>query len=353
MTGFARPDALLWLWALAPVGGLLAFAFWRRRRGLRRFAEAGLAERLAPGFGGARAAVKAVLLLAALASAVVALAGPRGEPVPAEVQRLGRDVCFIVDVSRSMLAEDLKPNRLERAKLWLADVVNSLDGDRVGVVAMAGRPEVAAPLTHDYAFVQTVIAGLDPDLAMKGGTNIGDAVRSAVREVFAIPAPGVGEDGEEGAADVDARFRDIILITDGEDTMDSLPVAAARTAAEAGVRLIIIGIGGGDGSRIPMYDDEGRRVGFVRDRAGRDVVARLDRDTLREMADAAEGNVFLDAGLSEVPLDRIYAELMDDAERRRLAEAEGVTFDEWFQGFALAALLLLIVETLIAERSRR
>lgn len=341
MTGFARPELLLWLWALPLAASLLVLAYWRRSRASKRFVAPGLLPRMAPGRSASRALVRGALLLVGGGLTIVAAAGPRGEPVPTDVARQGRDVCFIVDVSRSMRAQDVSPDRLERAKLWIYDVLSGLRGDRVAIVGMAGRPELTCPLTHDYRFARLALAGLDPELAPIGGTNLGDAVRMVLDDVF------VEEEADQ------ARFRDIIMITDGEDTADSLPLEAAAAASDRGIRLIIIGIGDERGARIPIVDGRGRVRDYVRDRSGNEVVARLDAETLASMARATEGGVFINAGTDELDLDSVYRELVARAERRQLDEATGVTYEEWFQVFALAAFALLACESLVSERSRR
>lgn len=341
MTGFAWPEVLLWLWAIPVIAALLVLAWWRRRHGARRFIAAGLLPRMAPGRSVARSVLRSGLLLSGLALGVIAAAGPRGEPVPTEVARQGRDVCVIIDVSRSMLAQDIAPDRLERAKLWVSDVLSSLRGDRVAIVAMAGTPDLVCPLTHDYRFAQLALAELDPLLVPVGGTNLGDAVRVVLDDVF------VEEEADQ------ARFRDIILITDGEDTVDSLPVEAAAAAGERGIRLIVIGMGDERGARIPIVDARGRVRGNVTDRAGRDVVARLDVRTLTQMAEATKGGVFIRAGTDEVALDRVYADLVAQAERRQLDASTGVTYEQWYQAFLLAAVGLVAAEMVLSQRSRR
>ncbi len=342
---FGEGEWLVLVWAAAGVVVVSALGWWWRRRRLRRYAAAGMIERVAPGMSAGRAVARWVLVALGLTAGVVGLGRPQGDPREEGVSRFGRDVCFVVDVSRSMLADDLAPTRLGRTKLWIGDVLETLAGDRVAVVGMAGKPFVASPLTHDYSFVRSAVDGLGPELAPLGGTNVGDTIRMVLDDVF----PESEEGGEEALS---ARFRDIVLITDGEETVESLPLEAAAAAAERGVRIITIGIGSDAGARVPMTDRRGNQIGWVRDGEGQIVVSRVDKNLLRQVAALTPGGVFIDVGTDDLALDTVYSGLMQEAERRELERAEGLVWEEWFQVFALAAFGLLALEMVIAERRR-
>ena len=173
------------LWAVPVAGLLVSYALYRRTVLLRRLADARLLPALAASVSRGRAAAKSILLLGALGAIIFGLARPQWDAQPHEVRRLGRDVCFVIDVSRSMLAEDLAPNRLERTKIWMRDVLSAVKGDRVAIVAFAGSAVVKCPLTHDYGFARMALDDLSPDSVHRGGTLIGDAVRLAQREDLA------------------------------------------------------------------------------------------------------------------------------------------------------------------------
>lgn len=325
-----------WLMALwvVPLAALVAgLALHRRRVLLRRLADARLLSELAQSVSPARGIAKLILLLGAIALLVVALARPQGNAQPREVRRLGRDVCFVLDVSRSMLAEDLAPNRLERAKMWIRDALPIIKGDRVAVVGFAGTSVVNCPLTHDYGFARMALENLTPDSVHRGGTLIGDAIRLAQREVF----------------DTDqASHKDIILITDGED-MESFPVEAARAAGEAGIRIIAIGIGDeGVGTPIPVTDQFGRRSYVMYE--GKPVMSRLDGQTLREMALSSREGQYFNVSTGTIELDKVYAQLIQQAGQREMAATEAVRYDEKFQVFLGLALMCLMMEGLISGR---
>lgn len=330
----ADPTWLLGLW-LAPALALLCFVTFRRRVSLlRRFADA----RLLPALGGAasmgRRAAKAAMLIGALALIVFALARPEWNPKPREVRARGRDVLFVVDVSRSMLADDLKPSRLERAKLAIKDAMNVLEGDRVGLIAFAGAPVMRCPLTLDYAFMREALDALSPDSVQRGGTNIGDTIRYAL-SVF--------DDDSQG-------YRDIVLITDGEDH-ESFPVQAAEKAGQQGVRIIAIGLGDENvGHRVPITDERGRRSWLTYD--GQEVLSKLDADTLRKIATASKDGVYLNVATGNINLDQVYADLIRSAKKRDLDTRSAVRYDEKFYIFLGAALALLTAEAFIGERRK-
>jgi Ca-activated chloride channel family protein len=322
------------LWLLPVAAAVYAYAFHRKDAALRALIrEARLRPVMAASASRGRQIVKATLVLAALGLLVVALARPRWNPQPEQLRRMGRDVVFLVDVSRSMLAEDLAPNRLERAKIAIRDALNVLRGDRVALVAFAGSSVVKCPLTLDYGFFRMALEDLSTESVSRGGTLIGDAIRKAIEEVF---------------DDRERQFKDIVLITDGEDH-DSFPVRAAEKAGEGGVRLIAIGLGDeNEGKRIPVTDASGRRTFLTHE--GKEVWSRLDAETLRRAALASRGGKYVNVATGNIELDRIYATLIREAERREVESKSVVRYDEKYQLFLFAALAALLLEAFIGER---
>ncbi len=321
---------LLWL---AP---LLAFVAWRafrkRKEALRRFAAHPLITAAAGEAAGRRRFWKSAMTLAAVALLAIAIARPAWNRIPQQVTQRGRDVVFILDVSRSMLAEDLRPNRLERAKLAVQDAVSRLSGDRVALIAFAGVASVKVPLTIDYGFFRMALEDLEPDSVPRGGTMIGDAIRKAVHAVF---------------DDKPSKYRDIILITDGEDH-DSFPEDAAKEAGAKGIRLIAIGLGDENvGRRIPYTNQRGDRT-FLQYK-GQEVWSRLDAKTLRRMAAATPGGRYLNVATGAIDFGDIYARLVASADRRDVETRTIERYEEKFQIFAGLAFLLLLGELLIKE----
>lgn len=330
---FYHVEMLHLLWLLPGLLALWVYAHGRRRRALERFAASALLQQLNQGFNPQVRLWKQGLLFAAIAAIIVALARPAWNPQPQTVRREGRDVVFVVDVSRSMLAEDLAPNRLERAKLSIRDCLEGLNGDRVGLIAFAGTAVVKCPLTLDYGFFRTMLEEIGPNDISRGGTLIGDALRKALTEVF---------DTQERA------FRDIILITDGED-QESFPIEAAKQVGEAKIRLIAIGLGDEkQGQRIPITDEQGRKTFLTYQ--GEEVWTKLDAATLGEMAKMTPDGKYLNVATGAFDLKTIYAEFVSSAEKNALKNARITVLDEKFQIFLGLGFLLLCLEVLLVER---
>jgi len=326
---------LLLLWAIPALLGLYIFAAYQRRQASLLFAEMGLLKHLNVAVSNTRRWWKAAGVLVAVALIVVALARPAWNPKPKTVTRQGRDVVFLLDVSKSMLAEDLAPNRLERAKLAINDCLDLLEGDRVALVAFAGTAAVKCPLTLDYGFFRMMLEGISTESIARGGTLIGDALRRAIDEIF---------------DDQQKLYKDIILITDGEDH-DSFPVEAAEEAGKRGIRLLAIGLGDEkQGKRIPISDASGHKS-FLQYK-GQEVWTKLDADTLRKMVNNTQGGKYLNVATGTFDLGKIYQDLIASAEKREL-EAKTVTlYEEKFQVFLALAFVVLCIEAATSERKR-
>ena len=324
------------LWVIPLLVGLFVYADYRRRVALERFARAGLLKHISQSVSRARRRWKAAAILGALALLVFALVRPGWNPKPRTIHRLGRDVVFLLDVSRSMLAQDLAPNRLDRAKLAILDCTERLEGDRVALVAFAGTAVVRCPLTLDYGFFRQMLEQTNTESVTRGGTLIGDALRICLDQVF---------DDQERA------FKDIILITDGEDH-DSFPVRAAEKAGQRGIRLLAIGLGDEEhGKRIPISDEEGRK-GFLTYK-GQEVWSKLDGDTLRKMANATPGGKYLNVATNTFDLGDIYATLVSSAEKKEVESKTVERYEEKFQIFLALAFALLCIEVVVSERKRK
>ena len=329
----SSPDAFLLLWVIPPLVALFVLASLRRRRTLLRFA--GDRPRLHAERRNARP-FKGGLLVAAVVLIVVALARPGWTPETRTVERRGRDVVFVVDVSRSMLAQDLAPNRLQRAKLAIVDTLEVLRGDRVALVAFAGTAVVKSPLTFDYGFVRLAVERLSTDSVSRGGTLIGDALRVVRDSVFGDQA---------------SPFRDVVLITDGGD-LGSLPLQAAGELGALGARIIAVGLGDEvTGQPIPDPDPDADEGYLQYD--GQPVLTTLDARALRELAGVTPGGRYVNVATGNFDLGVLYTQLIAGADRQLLERTERQVFQERFQPFLAAALVLLALEFLLPDLIRR
>lgn len=310
---FAHPSVLLALWALPLVLALAWFAARRRRRVGDRVVAPAMAARLLPPYSTARALTRAAVLALAFGCIVLALARPRFGNDVEEIEETGADLVVLFDVSRSMLSQDVFPNRLERAKSYVRDLMVRLRGDRLGIVAFAGRPVLACPLTTDHVFVKLVLDDLDPDFAPRGGTAIGDAIRM----------------GLELTSDVPERDKAFVLLTDGEDH-ESFPLEAAKLAAERGVQIFTIGIGDPvSGATIPVgADGSGKRLEYQ----GELVRSKQDESLLKDIAVATRG-AYVPAGTGTYDLGQVYVDHLAKLRAFALRGDQRVRLKERFQWF--------------------
>jgi len=325
-----------WLWGLLLIPALVALFIRAERHGiirLREFVSARLLPQLAGTVNRPRRVLRFALQLLGLALAVISLAQPRWGYTFEDVKRKGLDLLIAIDTSRSMLSNDVQPNRLERVKLAARDLINELQGDRVGLIAFAGRAFLQAPLTIDYEAVMESIKDLDTKTIPEGGTNISEAISLATQS-FGKSAMG---------------NRALVIFTDGEE-LSGDAVKSAKTAADAGVRIFTIGVGTPAGSLIPVNGEDGETT-FVKDSAGQVVKSKLDDKRSREIAQAA-GGFYLHLENGPRTMRQIYTEglaKMQAAEMDVRLSRRPIERYEWPLG---AALITLALSILVGERKR-
>ncbi|MDJ0849109.1 MAG: VWA domain-containing protein [Myxococcota bacterium] len=320
---FAEPEWVHLLWGVAAFTALL---FWLDRRGssaLDRLVGAALRSRLLRRPPAWRRRLRIALLGLAAACAVLALMRPQWGLRYVATPRVGAEIMIALDVSRSMLAEDVAPSRLERAKAEIADLLSYLDGDQVGLIAFSGRATVLSPLTPDFGFLRLALDPAGPHSVTRGGTRLEEPIRKAVA-------------GFRGAGDAQ---RAILLITDGEDH-DSFALDAAKEAAEQGIKIIAIGFGDESGSEIPYTDPRTGARTLLRDADGRVVRSRLDGDLLRDLA-FATGGAYVPAGTGVLDLESIYEQHIARLTRGQLDPRGRAVHDEGYQWAVLLAIVLL------------
>ena len=334
---FAALSYVHLLWLLPALLMLYVYGFARKRRALSAFIDAAVAPRLTTDLRRSRQWLKALCLLGTVAAMIVALTQPQWGRRWQDVQRRGRDVMILLDVSRSMLAEDVSPSRLARAKVDIRELVQVMreeGGHRLGLVVFAGRASLQCPLTLDYNFFLRRLTEVGPHTAGRGGSLIGDAIRHALR----------------GMDTLAHHYKDIILITDGDDH-DSFPLEAAASAAKQGVSIYAVGVGDADtGARIPVRGADGRLT-YV-EHQGREVRSRLRQGLLLEMAQMT-GGAYVPAGTRPIELDRIYTERIAPKTRQNMGHDRRERFVHRFQWFVLVALGLLALELFIPEGAAR
>ena len=319
---FLYPELIHLVWAVVALVALLAWLELRGQSALARFLSPVMLIRLSDRPSLSRRIVKLVLLLATLVLGVVALMRPQSHGAEmVSSRRVSSDIMVVLDVSKSMLAEDAAPNRLARARAEIIELVDQLQGHRVGLVAFAGRASVLCPLTPDYGFFRMILRAVDTTSVGRGGTRIGEAVRKGV----AAFGPGSG-----------ARL--ILLITDGEDH-DSYPREAAGKAAEAGIRIVAIGFGSEDGSEITLTDPETGARRVLVDGNGLVVRSRLDGELLREIALETDG-VYVPAGTAALDLESIVDAHVKPIMRQTETVERAVAVERyhWFIAASLVAL---------------
>ncbi|SHK35853.1 VWA domain-containing protein [Rhodothermus profundi] len=324
------------LWTLAAVPGMALLWWWaarRRQRDLHRLGDPALIGRLtAPAPG--RARLRAALLLSALALLSLALAGPRTGLQPRPVERRGLDLLIALDVSASMLAEDVAPSRLARARYELYHLLERLEGDRVGLILFAGDAFLQCPFTTDYGAVRLFLDVADPSLIPTPGTDYVRMLQVAL-QAFETPQP------EETP-----RSRVLLVVSDGENHAAGFE-QALQQLKEAGIERLAIGVGEPEGAPIPVYRN-GRRTGFRRDTEGRVVHTRLEPATLQALAEP-DGYLHLGRTGSVVSL---LLKRLEGFARTPMATETFETYAERYQWPLALALLLLALEALLPERRR-
>lgn len=331
MIRFAHPE-YIYLLVILPA---LVVIYWLtarlRRRALQRFGDAGILERLAESASKRKKPLKLSVLLLALAFIIVALANPQIGTRMQEVKQEGVDIFVALDVSLSMKAEDIKPNRLEKAKLEIRNLIDRLGGDRLGLVVFAGEAFTQFPLTTDYSAANLFLDVVDVDVVPVPGTAIGSAVKRAM-ESFNFK---------------ETTTKVIVIVTDGENT-EGDAFEAANDAAKQGVLLYTIGMGSPSGTPIPIYNASGQQVDFKRDRDGNIVVTKLDEVSLEKIATVGNGKYFRGTNAQD-ELNEIY-KTINTLQKREFGVKQFTDYEDRFQFFLGAGIFLLLVELFISEK---
>lgn len=312
---------------------LYLFVLKWRRKSLNKIAETGLQHIVLPQLSKAKIIWRFTFWCVAMALLVIAIANPQFGTKLEEVKREGIDIMVALDVSNSMKAQDLQPNRLENAKQSIGRLINNLNDDRIGIIVFAGQSYVQLPITTDYSSAKLFLESIACDIIPTQGTAIGSAIELAV-ESF---------DPKSQAA------KAIIIITDGENHEDDA-VKAAEAAAEKGIAVHTIGMGSESGVPLPLISN-GNIVGYRKDNAGNTVVSKLNAALLKEIAAAGKG-IYVQAGRSQSALAIVMDEL-NKMDKKEYASKRYTDYEGRFQFFIAAAILLLIAESTLSERKSK
>lgn len=318
----------LWLYISIPLLVLLfaAFMFWRKRM-LRKLTNESIRAKMFPNSSSAKLISKFILLTLALALTILALADPLAGQKSEKIKREGVDIIFAMDVSRSMLAEDIKPSRLERSKMFVSKFIDQLKSDRVGLIVFAGRAYMQMPVTIDYRSAKMFLDQINTDMVPTQGTSIADAVYLASRSFKQ----------DEHTQKV------LVIITDGEDH-EGEDEEAVKAAQEQGIRIYTVGVGDAKGAPIP----DKSAGGYKKDRDGNVILSKLNETMLRQLAAEGKGSYYnISSG------NNIINAVMREIEQLQKTEFEESVFTEhqhYFQLFLLPAIILLIIEAFIGEQ---
>jgi len=317
---FDNPQALLFLWTIPLVWFFLWFGQSRAKKLLPRFIGPTMWRALMPRQSRSRSLLRAALLTLTCVFLIMAAARPQFGVYFEEIRRIGADIFIVLDVSRSMLAEDVPPNRLTRAKSDIRDLLEQVVGDRVGLIVFAGKPRMLLPLTVDVSFFLEILDLVDTQSAPRGGTAIGDAIRMAVHS---MPKEA-------------SRDRAILLITDGEDH-ESFPWEAAKEAATSGIKIFAVALGDSrEGARIPIVDEYGNRT--YQKYEGREIWSKVDTETLKQIAGITGGG-FVPVQTAVFDLGKFYADYMAGLKHGEYSLEKRKVRREQFQLFLLLAIV--------------
>lgn len=326
-------EVLHWLWSIVILAGFLFWAIKRKQSVLRLFASKDIIKEIANSCSDRMAIIRSVLIVCVFCLSIIALARPQWGFEWQEIKRKGLDILIVVDTSKSMLTRDVKPNRLERTKLAVKDLLKKLKGDRIGLIAFSGSAFLVCPLTVDYGGFLLSLEGLSTKSIPRGGTNLSSAIKEAIKEYDNTPS----------------KYKAVIIVTDGEN-LEGDPIVWAKKAKEEGIKICCVGIGTREGELIQVEDVFGQKE-FLKDEKGNFVKSRLNEQLLQKIALSTEG-VYVRASGVQFGLDLIYEKELSKLEKREIESKIEQKYFERFQWPLSFALFLLIIETCLPMRKR-
>jgi Ca-activated chloride channel family protein len=331
MIRFAHPEYLYLLVLLPAAFIFLWWAARKRSTALQQFVSDELLPRIAAERSGRKRIIKQSVLLLAFASLITGLANPQLGTRLENVKQEGVDIFIALDVSLSMKAEDMKPNRLEKAKYEIKNLIDRLAGDRIGLIVFSGESYVQFPLTTDYSAANLFLDAVDVSSVPDPGTAIGSAIAKA----------------EKSFPQNDPTKKVLVIITDGENNQGDA-ISQADDAGKNGILIYTIGMGSPDGAPIPIYDANGHQTDFKRDQSGNIVLTKLDEASLEKIAALGNGKYFR-ASNSQDELDLIYKDI-NALQKREFGAKQFTDYEDQFQYFIGAGIVLLLIEILLSDK---
>ncbi|MBT8282061.1 MAG: VWA domain-containing protein [Muriicola sp.] len=307
--------------------------FWKKRT-QRKFADPVLLKRLVPSRSSFKGGLKLIFLLLGLTGLILGLANPKIGTKLETVKREGVDIVFAIDVSKSMLAEDIAPNRLEKSKRLVSEIINQLASDRIGIIAYAGQATPQLPITTDYGVAKMFLQYLNTDLLSSLGTAIDEAIKLATTYYD----------------DQDQTNRVLFIISDGEDHSDGLAIDAVDLAVEQGIRIFTIGVGKEKGAPIPIKRN-GITQELKKDSEGEVVITRLNTSILQEIADKGNGE-YIDGSNTEEAVEKIK-EALNQIDKTEFEAKQFADYKDQFQWFLGAALFFLFLDVFLLDRKTK
>jgi len=330
---WAKPVYLNLILILPILVVFFIFVSMSKKRLLEAFGEPGIVDKLCLSKSISKERTKKILIFISTLFLILSLARPQLGTRLVMTRRYGVDILIAIDTSLSMMAQDIKPNRLEKAKMEVSSFIDKLKGDRIGILTFAGDSFVQCPLTLDYNAAKMFLSIINTDMMPRPGTAIGRAIETAIKSF----------------SKKERKHKVLILITDGEDH-ETDPIKAANKAKEEGVVIYTIGIGSKKGEPIPVVDETGKVTGYKKDKNGEIVMSRLDETLLQKIALITDGKYY-NATPSEFELDKIYEEI-NKMEKKELSSRLFTQYEERFQYFLAVALVLMCIEFVITDKKR-
>ncbi len=317
---------------LLPIIILMIIGNKKRKHRLNKAIEKKLWPTIVPHLSHTKRFWKRILVILSLICIIIAILRPQYGVIFEQIERKGQDIYIALDVSKSMLAQDIKPSRLEHAKREILSLVDELKGDRIGLIAFAGDAFIQCPLTTDYSAIKMFLNYIDPSIMPTPGTDIATAIKTA-RLAFKRTSK--------------SKTPILILISDGE-SFENDPIKSAEVAAKSGMTIYTIGIGSPNGDPIPRFNNKNKLLGYLKDKKGTVVLSKLNETILKQIASIANGHYF-NSNLGAFVIDKVYKEI-SKKEKQKLEESLLTLHKDRYQWVLVLALILLVFETLISSR---